>query len=569
MFLKDRENLKALIYYALFIALFYSPVLFTGKSLMPSLYQSGGLTSLGGFGAQGRVPANTFNVDIATPAYYESPINKLVGDQVRSGVAPLWNPYQAAGTPLAAQYSTRALFPLQILEDISPVLAWDFFMLLRLLIASIFTFLFLRSLSLLFVPAFLGGLFYMFSGAFVWFINLEQMVNGAMMLPVFFFAVARLSRRGRFGDVALVGVVIALTIMAGSPALALYIFIAGGAYYLLTLFFNSSSLREGRAFFRAIFDISLASLMGLALSAPLLIPFFELLSNAYAGSGAGGDIAPLSLLATIFTPTASELAQDPSMLHGLCPLVSSADGNFFRYLPVSGIWERLGGYIGSLPVLLAVAGLIVSSRLSRAPWRAPLYFFLALAVVVILNISGGWLSFLTFTGQIGSGNPAGPLWVFALSCAGAIGLQMILPDKCLGDGAGYADAASGGGGGAVMAPHPLLRKIELYLRARPHIPVILSVLVVAAFYTYAVLIDTVMLLLRSKEIFNARVEPFVWPSIGGGVAVFFIVLILFLFIGISVTRSLKGRGYAALVFLAALELWWAVPRGYGPDALDP
>ncbi|MEE9543736.1 MAG: hypothetical protein V3V95_08135, partial [Thermodesulfobacteriota bacterium] len=106
MFLKDRENLRALIYYALFISVFYSSVVFTGKSLLPSLYQSGGLTSTSGFASNERAPANSFNVDIATPAYFESPINKLVGDQVKDGTFPLWNPYQAAGTPLLAQYST-------------------------------------------------------------------------------------------------------------------------------------------------------------------------------------------------------------------------------------------------------------------------------------------------------------------------------------------------------------------------------------------------------------------------------------------------------------------------------
>ena len=119
----------------------------------------GGLTSTGDFNAEWRAPANTFNVDIATPAYFESPINKLIGEQVRGGTVPLWNPYQAAGTPLLAQYSTRALFPLQILENISPVWSWDFFMLFRLLVAGFFTFLFLRSISLAFVPAFLGGIF--------------------------------------------------------------------------------------------------------------------------------------------------------------------------------------------------------------------------------------------------------------------------------------------------------------------------------------------------------------------------------------------------------------------------
>ena len=207
-------------------------------------------------------PVNSFNVDIATPAYFESPINKLVGDQIKGGTLPLWNPYQGAGTPLLAQYSTRALFPLQILEDISPVWTWDFFMLFRLLVAGFFTFLFLRALSLAFVPAFLGGVFYIFSGTFVWFINLEQMTNVAVMLPVLFFALERLARRSGWGEITFAGVALGLTLLAGQPEIAFYLIAAAYIYYLVRLFISSKLLGESRTTRRAIFDICVASLFG-------------------------------------------------------------------------------------------------------------------------------------------------------------------------------------------------------------------------------------------------------------------------------------------------------------------
>jgi hypothetical protein len=197
----------------------------------------------------------------------------------------------------------------------------------------------------------------------------------------------------------------------------------------------------------------------------------------------------------------------------------------------------------------------------------PLYFFFLAASVIILKNIGVtpflWLGSLPLFDQVWSLRWAGPVWTFAMSAAGAIGLQMILPEKAYKlDGDELLNRAP-----ARMAPHPMKRKIDQYLQRKPYMPVVFSFLIVAIFYIYAVLIDTVMLVLRSEEIFNARMEPVIGPSIGGAVIVFFVILVLFLFFGTGVSRSGKGNGFAAFVMLAALELWWAVPRGYSPDTL--
>jgi hypothetical protein len=108
---KNLPNIKALLIYLALISALYAPVVFGGKSLQPALYQPHGVVQGWPYGYEGRKPVNTFNVDLATPAYYEWPVNKLIGDIYKTGSLPLWNPYQAAGTPLAADYSTRAFFP--------------------------------------------------------------------------------------------------------------------------------------------------------------------------------------------------------------------------------------------------------------------------------------------------------------------------------------------------------------------------------------------------------------------------------------------------------------------------
>jgi len=103
-----KENKKAFFLYLLLICLIYPQVVFLGKSLIASLYYPKEFIPPG---YEDKKLLNIFNIDLGTPAFYEVPVNKLVGDMYLKGEFPLWNPYQGCGTPLLGQYSTRALFP--------------------------------------------------------------------------------------------------------------------------------------------------------------------------------------------------------------------------------------------------------------------------------------------------------------------------------------------------------------------------------------------------------------------------------------------------------------------------
>ena len=95
--LRKREDYFAFILYIVLICILYSPVVFAGKSLLPGLYQPHGIVAEGVYEHSGRYPVNSFSIDIGTPAYYEFPVNKLIGDIYKGGELPLWNPYQASG----------------------------------------------------------------------------------------------------------------------------------------------------------------------------------------------------------------------------------------------------------------------------------------------------------------------------------------------------------------------------------------------------------------------------------------------------------------------------------------
>jgi hypothetical protein len=404
----ENEKILALLSYALILAILYAPVVFDGKTLMPNAYYPYGITDDRSASYDGREAYNSFNIDLATPAYQELPTNPLVGEMYRNGDLPLWNPYQASGTPFAAQYSTRVFFPYQILEDLSPYWLWDFFLLGRLLIAGFFTFLFLRAVGLGRGASFLGGLFYMFSGAFVWFISLEEMANVAITMPILLFALERLiATRSRWHFV-FCAISTALVLIAGQPETAIYVLLAAalyGLYRVLTI--NPRSWQS----IADITRVALSFVIGAALSAFLLIPFFEFVGMSHTIHPPGGKmgvigIPPKAWFIAILMPTMFTV---PS---------------WERTLPINGAWDWLGGFIGVLPAFLAILGLARGKG-----WKGPLILFASIGLVILLKNFGVkpflWLGYLPLLDQSWSQRWAGPVWTFSFSAAAAFGFESL------------------------------------------------------------------------------------------------------------------------------------------------
>ncbi|MBM3131625.1 MAG: YfhO family protein, partial [Chloroflexi bacterium] len=402
------DAVKAALFYAVILAIMYPTVVFFGYTLQPATYASYGVTDNGVYQYDGRQPIYTFNIDMASSAYYEPGINKLVGEMYRGGELPLWNPYQAGGTPLASQFSTRVFFPYQILEDMSPTWTWDFFFLGRMWVAGLFTYLFLRALKLRKSSAILGGLFYMLSGAMVWYIHKEEYVNVAMTVPVFLWSIERLVSVQRPSDFLIATASTALVLLSGNPEIAAYVLLLGGTYAIYRII---TDYGFGWSAARTAAKIAGAGVLGAGLAAPLLIPFAELSSNAFHMHPAGGtmgtvDPAPLSWGLGVIFPTFFDTPTPQ------------------RWYPINGVWEFIGGYIGVLAVFLAVMGL-----LRKSPHRGLIVFFFVFGICVVLKNIGVppflWIGRLPLLDQVWSNRWAGPAWTFSLAIAGALGFEIL------------------------------------------------------------------------------------------------------------------------------------------------
>ncbi|MBI5233361.1 MAG: YfhO family protein [Deltaproteobacteria bacterium] len=546
------ENLSAFLLYIVAISILYSPVVFMGKSLQPPLYQPYGVTDGWAYGYKGRLPADTFNIDLATPAYYEWPINKLIGDLYKNGELPLWNPYQAGGTALLAQYSTRALFPYQILEDISPVSLWDFFILGRLLIAGFFTFLFLRLIGLDWWPSFTGGFIYMFSGSFTWFINLEQFANAAMCIPLFLYSLERLSRgSATAADAALAAAATALVLLAGQPEMAVYIILLGACYYAFRI---ASSFGKTLRCLKKLLLFIPVMLLGLGLSAPLILPFIELMLNSYhihPIGGTMGTVSPLKWqgLMEIFTPNAFEVPQR-FLSKTIQGLTIEGEPFYFRISPANGAWDYTGGYIGVAPLLIALTGILLFLSSKNRKWLPYILFFLIFGLSIILkNLNVRpflYLGYLPLFDQAWSQRWAGPVWTFSFAAAGALGLQ-IIKEHLYSLGASYPAK-----GGYIRPLTIFTLGITVYLSIVFQLLLALKKKLDRDFSQFGLEPVTVTTIYQKVSHF--------WPSFFSSIAITIIFIIAATAAFIYCSRN--GKGFYGLISLCAIELWWAVPRAY-------
>ncbi len=503
----------AAVLYAGVLAVCHAPVLFEGRTLQAPHYTTSAIAPGWPPPPAGRRPVSTFDVDMATPAFYEWPLDRYIGARLRRGELPLWNPHQGAGTPLVPNYSTRVFFPYQMLLDVSPPALWDFLFVLRLWIAGWLTYCFLARAGLGFAPAALGGLLYMLSGVFTWFVNLEQYVNAAMMAPLFFLAVEVFVAAPGARPAAFVAVAIGLNLLAGQPEVTACALLAGGLYGIVR-WLGTDHRRGVRAASLGLAGV----LLGFALAAPLLVPFAAHLPNAFHLHASGGDMgvrdpAPSVLAVALFVPTFFELPTLP------------------RTKPDNGRWDFLGGYGGVLAPYLALAGLAAPGWSVSRRRRAALLFFAAVWGWLVLKNFGvppfDWIGYLPVLDQVWTPRWAGPTWCFALSAAAAFGLARLVE----------ADE-----------PTPSVRA-RLLLSAAA---VLLGVGYLAASA------------MRAIEPIRAVLWSFVWPGAFGGQAVAAVV------VGLALAALFRLRGAdlgLALLGLALVERWFPIPRGYAPDWL--
>jgi len=277
------------------------------------------------------------------------------------GHIPWWNYFEGLGQPLAGEMQSAALFPLTLLFGLSSGLVW--FHVSLEVIAGISTYFLARRLSLPIFMATVAGMLFALNGTYAWLGN--AVLNPVAFLPMLILGIEMIvdsapstSKRGWY----IAAIALALSMYAGFPEVAYFDGLFAGVWAIVRLF---SVARAQRV--RVLRRLGLGGLVGIVLSLPILVPFYDFMKVAFVG----GHTAAVDGVVRLPTEAISAFF-DPYVF-----------GTIFNSTNVNSVWGEIGGYFGASICALALVGLF-GSRLR--PLRIFLVVWTFVGLAGALNI---------------------------------------------------------------------------------------------------------------------------------------------------------------------------------------
>lgn len=305
------------------------------------------------------------NVTCGRPAidpnvgYITQSLGHLSAMDILHGHLPWWNFYEGIGQPLAGEMQSAALFPLTLLFALPSGLLW-FHMSLEL-IAGVSTYLLARRLSVPLYIATAAGVLFALNGTFSWMGN--AVLNPVAFMPMLILGIEIIFDNAKSGSTKkgwyVAAIALALSMYAGFPEVAYFdgLFCAGWAIVRFFSLDRSVRLVAARR-------VGLAGGVGLILSLPILVPFYDFIKVANIGTHAAGGYSSEHL-----------------NLHGAAMFVDPyVYGTIFANVNAGNVWGGIGGYFTISVVALALLGLF-GSRL-----RSLRIFLGAWAIIGTLSI---------------------------------------------------------------------------------------------------------------------------------------------------------------------------------------
>jgi hypothetical protein len=304
------------------------------------------------------------------------PLRELVGQDLRAGHLPLFDPYIWSGAPLLAGWNAGAAYPLTWLFAFVPATAaWTVNLIAAGAVAGTGCFAFLRASRLGVTASWLGGLTYAFGGGMVAQLPHIGLVVGMSWIPFGLLAILRLSERARSGARTRVGWTLALAVVVGLIALsgepradsnAAVVFVLYGGWRVGRVAWESMRVGRDRgdgtatgyaqagSFVWSALCVAAGSVLGVGLGAVQLLPGLDAVSTsqraqvtAYLFSAGSLPVRWLLLLGT------------PDLLGGSG---SFGQPRFFAHYSLTEVTS----YVGVLPLVACGALLFRRHRAGRS-----------------------------------------------------------------------------------------------------------------------------------------------------------------------------------------------------------
>ena len=299
---------------------------------------------------------------------FHLPLIAWLGQCLRRGIAPLWDPYPYCGVPIHADLQAQVFYPFTWLAILAGnhtqgrnLFYWvQCLVPLHMILAGLFVYVLLRRMQLDRPAAVLGASVFQLGGFFASQAQHLGAICTAPWLPLAILAVFELRHRQRPRWIAILAIAMALSILAGFAPAAL---VVAGAILLVV----AALLVFREAGWRIVPAVAAGCLASAAISAAQLVPLWELTHASVA-----------SLRATGYS-TAGGMT-----LHSLVSLVFP---NFYHIFEL-GESYRLPFNFTHLYVYCGIATVIL---LALAPFagRSRARIFLLLTIVSVFWMLGG------------------------------------------------------------------------------------------------------------------------------------------------------------------------------------
>lgn len=267
-FARSHPDAVAVVALALLPFAIFAQALWPGRVLSPAdiLMTFSPWASL----APGTLAANPLQSDVA---FMFDPWLIYAGRAVAAGHFPLWNPHAFAGAPFFANPQTALLFPLTWLAYVLPApLAITLVMILKLSVAGVGMYLFVRLLAVRPVASAIGAVSFMLNGALVMWLGWA--VGSAMAMLPWLFAASEWLRHARSRRaVAALALVVAVSIFAGYPQITAVALVIAGLWAVCRA---GETERPWRFLAAWTSGVSL----GVVLAAVQILPFLEYLGES-------------------------------------------------------------------------------------------------------------------------------------------------------------------------------------------------------------------------------------------------------------------------------------------------
>jgi len=162
---------------------------------------------------------------------------------------------------------------------------WDFYFILRILLAGIFTYLYCRLMKLGRAASLAASFIFMYTGHFLLYVHIHH-VDAEILIPLVLLCTELLVRRRSIGNALALGVAFGVMQFGGCPPEASFAIAFFATAYFLFRSLTIIGLRKDLLPLTGYFG--LAGFIGILISLPATAPFLELLRNSSHGHDQSG-----------------------------------------------------------------------------------------------------------------------------------------------------------------------------------------------------------------------------------------------------------------------------------------